>query len=161
MMKTLPLIDELSWIAAVKEICSELGWTCRVNSAGENSIILCPLPADKNFKGVFFVISGEARRISVYVTYRINVAQNHWNSMAQTIARVNCGLLGGCLEVDQSQGEVRYRDGLLLPLSAADTELLRTMVGTSLKESLRYKSVIENFLSESPPNIDSIADSSS
>lgn len=155
-MKTPPTIDKLAWVSAVKEICSELGWVHRVNTSEENIIIICPLPNDKAFKGIFFVISSLVRRVTIYVTYRTTVGQDHWNLIAQTIARVNFGLLGGCLELDPEHGEVRYRDGLLLSMSVVDIELLRTLVGTSLSESMRYQSVIENALAGQSLKMESI-----
>ena len=63
--------------------------------------------------------------------------------MSEAIARINSGLLGGCMEFDLESGEVRYRDGFLLIAPDVDMELLRAMVATTLRDASNYYSAIE------------------
>jgi hypothetical protein len=136
-------VDEPAWRLAVEVICSELGWKTRVQSTGERTLIICPLPNDDHFSGVFFVISNIAMRLVMYVAYREKASSEHWTAMSETVTRINSGLLGGCLELDADQGEIRYRDGLLLAASEVNAELLRVLVATTLRGALDYHSVVE------------------
>jgi|GEM_PF-2517058 len=142
-MKKDMLIDEPAWRSAVEQICLELGWETRVQSTGEYTLIICPLPDDKHFSGVFFTVSSIAKRLVIYVAYREKASSKYWNAMCEAVTRINSGLLGGCLELDVEHGEVRYRDGLLLAMSEVNIELLRTLVATALRDALGYYPVVE------------------
>jgi hypothetical protein len=150
MKEELP-INEPAWRKAIEQICAELGWKARVQSTEERILIICPLPEDKYFSGVLFVISGVAKRLVVYVAYRKKASSKHWNAMSEAVTRINAGLLSGCLELDPEQGEVRYRDGLLLAVPDVNIELLRTLVATTLRDALGYHSIVEAVAAGQPP----------
>ncbi|QLQ08130.1 MAG: hypothetical protein HZY76_20435 [Anaerolineae bacterium] len=45
--------------------------------------------------------------------------------------------------MEHTRGEVRYRDGLLLVWPKADTNLLHTLVATTLRDAMGYAPVVE------------------
>jgi hypothetical protein len=79
----------------------------------------------------------------MYVVYRTKLLAQYQITMSEAVARINAGLLGGCMEFDFESGEVRYRDGFLLIALEVDMELLRTTVATTLQDASNYCAVIE------------------
>jgi hypothetical protein len=145
------MLDEQGWSNAIERICVELGWKKRVQHLNGRTQVICPLPTDAHFAGVLFVISSDASRIVVYVTYRIKVSSKHFDAMSELTMQLNSRLLGGCLEIFPERGEVRYRDGLLLVKPEVDEALLQAVVATILRDALACHLPIEAVASGHSP----------
>ena len=146
-LKKSEVINVPEWRKAVESICRELQWQLHLQQMDDFLMIICPLPNDAYFSGVLFVISDVTHRLMMSVSYRTKATKDCKAAMIEVISQINFGLLGGCLELDQEHGEVRYRDGLFLFNAEVNPELLRAFVATTLKDALRYYPEIESMVS--------------
>ncbi|MES2734070.1 MAG: YbjN domain-containing protein [Bacteroidota bacterium] len=138
------MMNELALRQALEKICSDLGWQVHIQPMDSYTLVICPLPNDAHFSGVLFAMSSTAQRLIMYVAYRAKASQKRWEAMSELITRINFGLLGGCFEMDSEQGEVRYRDGLLLITPKVEIKLLKALVATTLRDAMTYHPVIES-----------------
>lgn len=136
-------MSEVAMIQGVKQICKELGWKVKTEVKGKYKLLICPLPSDQNFAGVLFAIPKNIPRFVMYVSYRTKITPQNMNAMLDVMSIINHGLLGGCLEMDSEKGEVRYRDGIIYIKPEIDIELLRTLIATTLQDSLEYCAVLD------------------
>lgn len=127
-----------AWRNAIESLCQKLGWEYSTQETVGYLAITCPLPNDACFSGALFVVSEAAGRLMLALGYRKTIAPDNLPAALNTVAALNFGLLGGCLELNPEDGEIRYRDSLLLLSAEAPPDMLRAFVATTLRNALTH-----------------------
>jgi hypothetical protein len=138
-------VSAKEWQRTVETICAELEWKTQTRTDEDKTLIICPLQGSAHFMGALFVISEDAQRLAIYLSYRIKTSSKKHKQLIEELNGINFGMLGGCLEFDSDSGEIRYRDSMLTAVEKIDLGLFQAFVASSLENALELYSVIKVF----------------
>ena len=98
-----------------------------------NQIIIFNLNAKSaNFRCLLSMMTTD-ERFAVYFTSPIKVPEEHRPKVAEYIVRVNYGIMIGHLDMDFSDGEVRFKASTDVQGTQLSKDMVKQMIGSSLK----------------------------
>jgi len=88
---------------------------------------------------VFARIGAEDRLFQVFGNSPVRIPEGARPAIAETVARINFGLMVGKFELDYDEGSLRFQAAQILPADELDDQIIERLIGTTL-------SMLDNYL---------------
>jgi len=106
--------DPEEFLAAVGELADSFGWTFQSLTRGEEIVAVVGLANDPSFEQVLWVYDTDEVFLRCLLVSRAVVEPERVGAVLELCARINDGLMSGCLEYSFENGTLIFRDSAQL-----------------------------------------------
>lgn len=141
---------EAALLDAIADFAETMHWPLRAFEHGGDRVVVAGLGDDAVFEQLVWIRDAAGSNLRCLLIVREAVPPEHRAAALELCARVNDGLIHGCLEYDFSDRTLGFRDSVDLADLAPATAVDRTTTRL-LSMGRRYAGAISRVLSGDPP----------